>query len=100
MRRSHERPTIAPSTIALRPMCVPDSMTARSMRARSRSVEFVPSTECGPMLASGAIRQLLPTNAGPSTWSRSSSSTPSPIQMLPRSWIPGMLSSILPSSAS
>ena len=83
---------IAPSTVTLRPMWVPASTTERSTRARSRSVEFAPRTVCGPMLASGAIRQFVPMNAGPSIWSRSSRSTPSPSQMLPRSWIPGMFS--------
>jgi hypothetical protein len=42
---SHERPTIAPSTIAPRPMCVAESITDRAVRARSRSVTLAERTE-------------------------------------------------------
>ena len=99
-RMSHERPMIAPSTSALRPMWVDASITERVVRARSRSVTLADSTEYGPTSASGAIRQLLPTNAGPSIASRSSISTPSPIQMFPRRRMPGTLSRTRSSSAS
>ena len=56
-RRSHERPTIAPSTLVERPIDVDASMIDRVVCARSRSVTLVPSTEYGPTVASGAIRQ-------------------------------------------
>ena len=56
-RKSQERPTIAPSTSALRPMYVDASTIERVVRARSRSVTLVESTEYGPTVASGAIRQ-------------------------------------------
>jgi hypothetical protein len=56
-RMSHERPTIAPSTTALRPTCVAASITERAVRARSRSVTLFDSTECFPTVASRPIRQ-------------------------------------------
>jgi hypothetical protein len=56
-RRSHERPTIAPSTTVERPIDVDASTIDREVCARSRSVTLVESTEYGPTLASGATRQ-------------------------------------------
>ena len=47
-RRSHERPMIAPSTTVERPIDVDASMIEREVRARSRSVTLVASTEYGP----------------------------------------------------
>ena len=60
-RTSHERPRIAPSTSALRPMCVPLSTTDRTVRAPSRTVTLFESTEYAPIVASRPTRQLLPT---------------------------------------
>ena len=54
---SQLRPTIAPSTSALRPTCVLASITERTVRARSRSVTLAESTEYGPIDACGEIRQ-------------------------------------------
>ena len=54
---SHERPTIAPSMSAPRPMCVDASITERTVRARSSSVALADRTEYGPTSAPGAIRQ-------------------------------------------
>jgi hypothetical protein len=54
---SHERPTIAPSTSAPRPMWVEASITDRAVRARSRNVTLAERTEYGPTVASRAIRQ-------------------------------------------
>ena len=56
-RTSQPLPRIAPSTSALRPMCVLASITERTVRARSRSVTLAPSTEYGPIDACGEIRQ-------------------------------------------
>ena len=56
-RRSHERPTTAPSTVVDRPIDVDPSTIDRTVRARSRSVTLVDSTEYGPTVASGAMRQ-------------------------------------------
>ncbi len=56
-RRSHERPTIAPSTVVERPIEVDASMIERDVRARSRSVTLEPRTVYGPTVASGATRQ-------------------------------------------
>ena len=56
-RMSDERPTIAPSISVLRPMCVSESITERVVRARSRSVTFADSTEYGPTVAPGRMRQ-------------------------------------------
>ena len=99
-RMSHERPTIAPSISALRPTCVEESITVRTVRARSRSVTPFESTVYGPTDASRAIRQWLPMNAGPSISSTSWMSAPSPIQTLPRSRTPAMFRRTFSSSAS
>ena len=48
---------IAPSTTALWPMYVAASITERAMRAPSRSVTLVSSTEYGPTEASGEMLQ-------------------------------------------
>ncbi len=56
-RMSQERPTIAPSISAARPMCVPESITLCVVLAFSRRVTFADSTEYGPTVASGRIRQ-------------------------------------------
>ena len=50
---------IAPSTSALRPMCVALSITERVMRARSRSVTLAESTEYAPTVASRAIAAVV-----------------------------------------
>ena len=51
------RPTIAPSITPARPMCVTESITLWVVRAFSRRVTFADSTEYGPTVASGRIRQ-------------------------------------------
>ena len=56
-RMSQERPMIAPSTSAPRPMCVEASIIERAVRARSRSVTLAESTEYAPTVASRATRQ-------------------------------------------
>ena len=99
-RMSHERPTIAPSISALRPTWVEESITVRTVRARSRSVTPFERTVYGPTDASRAIRQWLPMNAGPSMSSASWMSAPSPIQTLPRSRTPAMFRRTFSSSAS
>jgi hypothetical protein len=54
---SQERPTIAPSTTALRPMYVAASMTLRLVRACSRRVTLADRTEYWSTLAPAAMRQ-------------------------------------------
>jgi len=56
-RRSQLRPITAPSTIALVPTCVEESITVRLVRAPSRSVTLLPRIEYGATVASGEIRQ-------------------------------------------
>ena len=56
-RRSHERPTIAPSTTVLRPMYVDASTIECDVLAPSRTVTLVERTEYGPTAACGEIRQ-------------------------------------------
>ena len=54
---SQDFPTIAPSTSALRPRYVEESMTERVVRACSRRVTLGERTEYGPTDACGAMRQ-------------------------------------------
>ena len=99
-RMSLERPMIAPSTRDERPMCVDASITdparARTLAERNAGAENAVRADrrVGADPAVGAEER------GPSTTSRSSSSTVSPIQMFPRSRTPGTSSCTRPSSAS